>query len=362
MHGTARWMGIAGVLLLGGCPDTTAEGTGDVAPAADTSADTGSVDAGADAGTDAGGADSGAPDAGAPDSSTPDSGTADSGTADSGTPDSSSPDSSSPDSSSPDSSTPDSSAPDSAVPDSGPADTGVPDAGPDTGSTILCTGGTDAEFPDFGESCATNADCTVVLHQVDCCGTLEALGIRLDEAGAFAAAEAVCVSQYGACGCASQPTTDDTGATGTTFFAACEAGTCVSHAADVPPTGSAALLPWLKAGGYAGWMAESAPHQSAGPHFGQVRVFVNPTLASSLGAGSAGHPPDAAAVKELYGNGATVLGWSVMVRTDGTAGGDGWYWFEDYQGTEYADGNGVGLCTGCHSGGQDFVLSSWPLQ
>jgi hypothetical protein len=131
---------------------------------------------------------------------------------------------------------------------------------------------------------------------------------------------------------------------------------------DVPPTGSAALRPWLEAGEYLDWTAESAPHASTGPHFGTVRTFVNGPLLDSLTAAGDPHPLDAAAVKELYGGGTEVVGWSVMVKVaDGTGGGT-WYWLEYYAGSTYADGVGDSLCTGCHGAGTDHVLTPFPLQ
>ena len=62
--------------------------------------------------------------------------------------------------------------------------------------------------------------------------------------------------------------------------------------------------------------------------------------------------------------GGTRLGWAVMVKVQAdSAGGDGWYWYETFDGAVYADGTGEGLCTGCHSGGgTDFFLSPFPLQ
>lgn len=49
---------------------------------------------------------------------------------------------------------------------------------------------------------------------------------------------------------------------------------------------------------------------------------------ASLEAGSATHPTGSALVKQLYGPGDQVLGWSVMVKVqDESAGGAGWYWF-----------------------------------
>ncbi|NJK32822.1 MAG: hypothetical protein HC927_10670, partial [Deltaproteobacteria bacterium] len=90
--------------------------------------------------------------------------------------------------------------------------------------------------------------------------------------------------------------------------------------------------------------------------------FVDPCLAASLEAGNAEHPVGSATVKELYGDGDAVLGYSVMVKLEAGAEGDGWYWYEEYQGNVYADEQGAGLCTGCHSGGVDYFLSPWPLQ
>lgn len=128
----------------------------------------------------------------------------------------------------------------------------------------------------------------------------------------------------------------------------------------VVPTGGEALLPWLEAGTYRDWPAEAAIHESAGPHFGDVRTFLSPDLADSLSSGGVQHPLGSAAVKELYGGGTEIDGYAVMVRTGEAAGGDNWYWLEVYGVNTYADGEGVSLCTGCHSGGIDFVLTPWP--
>lgn len=149
------------------------------------------------------------------------------------------------------------------------------------------------------------------------------------------------------------PTTgDDTGAPGS------------------PPTEEAALAAWLAAGHYKGWPSESGPHPSTGPHFGDVRTFLNPALLDSLEAGNDAHPKGAAAVKELYGGGVDVKGWSVAIKdfdnsTMQTAG-DGWYWYEHYDGNAYASSFGAGLCVGCHAAGdpnfKDHILTPFPLQ
>jgi hypothetical protein len=131
----------------------------------------------------------------------------------------------------------------------------------------------------------------------------------------------------------------------------------------LPPAHGAELRPWLEAGEYLDWQAESGVHPSTGPHFGGVRTFVNDVLYDSLATGASSHPEGSAAIKELYGAGDTVLGWSVEIKLQSdSAGGDGWYWYEGYQGSVYADGTGDGGCTGCHGGGSDYVLTPFPLQ
>ena len=142
--------------------------------------------------------------------------------------------------------------------------------------------------------------------------------------------------------------------------------TGITAAAETPPTGVNALLPWLQAGHYRQWQSESRAHASTGPHFGKVRAYLNPTLAASLRAGAgdsdAEHARGVAAVKELYGMGETVRGWAVSLKLDGTsAGGSRWYWFEYFDGQVVADARGTPLCAGCHAAGRDFVLVPWPL-
>jgi hypothetical protein len=102
-------------------------------------------------------------------------------------------------------------------------------------------------------------------------------------------------------------------------------------------------------------------HPGAGPHFGGVRTFVDACLAGALNNDDA-RPPGAAAVKELYGNGDDLLGWAVMAKVALGEGVDTWYWFEVYQNTIFADGIGAALCANCHSSGDDYFLSPWPLQ
>lgn len=133
------------------------------------------------------------------------------------------------------------------------------------------------------------------------------------------------------------------------------------------PTDAESLLPWLVAEPYLDWPGESGIHASTGPHFGNVRAWIHPSLEQSLAAGAEQHPAGVATVKELYGDGQTQgqtrRGWSVSVKaSDDSAGGDGWYWYEWYDGEVLASGDGFSACTECHGGGADFVLTPFPLQ
>jgi len=129
------------------------------------------------------------------------------------------------------------------------------------------------------------------------------------------------------------------------------------------PLGGAALEAWLKAGHYKTWRGENGPHASQGPHFGKVRAWLNPALFESLQSKTRQHPQGAVAVKELYGDGDTVQGWSVAIKTGAdSAGGSNWYWYEIFQNKVIRDGQGVLLCRGCHFTGRDYVLTPWPLK
>lgn len=132
---------------------------------------------------------------------------------------------------------------------------------------------------------------------------------------------------------------------------------------DDVPTDAAALEAYLADGGYTDFAAETAPHESAGPHFGRVRTFVGDCLATSLDGPGGQHPVGAAGVKELYGSdGASVAGWAVMVKVSPGEDAEGWYWYERFGGSTYADGVDVGLCTGCHDAGRHGIRTRWPLQ
>ncbi len=138
----------------------------------------------------------------------------------------------------------------------------------------------------------------------------------------------------------------------------------------IPPLGDPAITMWLESGAYTAWAAESSAHPSGGPHFGDVRTFVNDALLASLEADNPAHPRGAAVVKELFGRDSSVVqGWAVSVKVDDdSADGDGWYWYERFGDSVFADSEGARICTGCHnqdSGSftsRDLVLTPFPLQ
>jgi len=133
-------------------------------------------------------------------------------------------------------------------------------------------------------------------------------------------------------------------------------------AVDVP-TGQAELSPWLMDESYAGWAAESAPHEATGtsPH-GMVRTFFNDALVASFEAGNTEHTVGSASVKELYDAAGMRTGWAVMVKTAAGTDAESWYWYLESNGSVNADGNGAGPCEGCHGPGVDRVLTAYPLQ
>jgi hypothetical protein len=96
--------------------------------------------------------------------------------------------------------------------DAGPADTGTP-----------CE-----RTSNTPRACATKDDCEVGLMQINCCGTLRAMGYSKSQSASFLENTMACSASYPGCGCASGPTTDDYGKTGTEFGFDCVSGKCMS--------------------------------------------------------------------------------------------------------------------------------------
>ena len=124
------------------------------------------------------------------------------------------------------------------------------------------------------------------------------------------------------------------------------------------PTTDGELSQFLHAGSYRSFPGEPAVHPSTGPHGGGVRTYLNPSLQASLVGGSAQHPVGAAAVKELYDDDA-LIGWAVLVKVQEDGPEDQrYYWFEELNNKVVISGRDKSVCTNCHSGGVDFVLTA----
>lgn len=103
--------------------------------------------------------------------------------------------------------------------------------GTDTGGGGGITGSCDF---DYAKSCTGDADCVVKVHQINCCGTQEAVGVAASGAADFDAKEAACDATYPQCGCATMGTTAEDGTTNGNFSAdgipvKCEAGKCTTY-------------------------------------------------------------------------------------------------------------------------------------
>lgn len=137
---------------------------------------------------------------------------------------------------------------------------------------------------------------------------------------------------------------------------------------DVPPRGKRALLRWLKTGVYRErFVGEAEVHPSTAEgraHGRNVRSYYNPILVDDLRAGRSTFRKRAAMVKELYFDGVDLpIGYSVMikVRKRGGPSGRAWLFYETLDGTNrgVSFGRGLGVCTGCHRSGVDFLRSGF---
>ena len=90
-------------------------------------------------------------------------------------------------------------------------DAGQPGADGGPGAGVECRGGVPSSFPTFDRACSSDQDCTIGLHQTDCCDGMAAMGIDTSEASLFAADEAICEAMFPTCDCskAGAITTDD---------------------------------------------------------------------------------------------------------------------------------------------------------
>jgi hypothetical protein len=89
--------------------------------------------------------------------------------------------------------------------DAGQADGGAADAGRAADAGIPCR----ASVPSAFRTCSATSDCAVLVHEISCCGTLHASGIRADEQTRFATAAAACGDSPAVCDCIAAPTVAD---------------------------------------------------------------------------------------------------------------------------------------------------------
>ena len=91
------------------------------------------------------------------------------------------------------------------------------------------------EFPTFDQTCGSDSDCQVAVHQIDCCGSRAGLGININEGARFDDDEAICRRQYPACDCVDRGILTDDGQSA--YYEAdvgvtCNEGTCTTFVID----------------------------------------------------------------------------------------------------------------------------------
>jgi hypothetical protein len=94
----------------------------------------------------------------------------------------------------------------------------------------MCGGGT--PFPTtFDRGCTLPDNCVIGFHQVDCCGSLVAVGINHSQRDVFDAAEMTWDQTCPACGCAAQPTLAEDGKSCAMAMVtvSCDTGMCTTH-------------------------------------------------------------------------------------------------------------------------------------
>ena len=165
------------------------------------------------------------------------------------------------------------------------------------------------------------------------------LGSRLGLCAALALAGA-CENTPGSNGNTDQGSQNgDMGATGPDLFA--------DPDSQIPPVLSAdGIEAWIATGKYKAWKCEPSPVMRSSAH-GTNRVCSNAFLS---GATSAPYPVNSASVKELFNSaGTSLVGYAFSMRLTTGDGGSCRYWYERFNTTVTADGQGVTLCASCHA-------------
>jgi hypothetical protein len=84
---------------------------------------------------------------------------------------------------------------------------------------LTCAGTPPSEFAALDTSCETAADCVMVRHRRDCCGSYEVVGLRSSDVARFEAAEAACEATVAMCRCAAHADVASDGSGGESFDA-----------------------------------------------------------------------------------------------------------------------------------------------
>jgi hypothetical protein len=131
------------------------------------------------------------------------------------------------------------------------------------------------------------------------------------------------------------------------------------------PSDDKALFAYLSSGKYKSFKQLQLSALGGAAHEASaLRVYYNAPLYQSLTTGTNfEHPAQAAAIAERYDNQGNVRGWVVSVKVNANSdGGQGWYWYAVDSTVDasklIASGLGLGLCSNCHAGGADYVLSA----
>jgi hypothetical protein len=101
--------------------------------------------------------------------------------------------------------------------DSGTSDAGgpSPDGGLGLEGGVGSCQGDAGIFDNIIKACSISAGCIVVMHQIDCCGSMAAVGINHASHDTFAADEMQWVATCPACRCVARPTIAEDGKTTT---------------------------------------------------------------------------------------------------------------------------------------------------
>lgn len=114
---------------------------------------------------------------------------------------------------------------DGAAGDGSATDASSVDAGRD-GFPGACT--PDGGFPSFQKGCGTADNCIIKLHQIDCCGSIIAIGLNHSEFTPFDQTEQAWEAACPRCKCPAQPTVAEDGKSGLNadIKVKCDNGVC----------------------------------------------------------------------------------------------------------------------------------------